>query len=612
MPSLAESLRHAQAFYEAGEWERAERLCTSILQLQPQQLDAIKLLGIIAAQSRRAPQALELLGRLVAARPDDPVAHNNYANVLRVLQRLDDALQSYERALRLKPDYAEAHSNRGGALLQLGRFADALQSCERALQFRPDYVQAHVNRGTALRELRRFDAAFECYERALQLKPDYSEAHALRGSVLQKLGRFEEALRSYERALQLKPDYAAAHLNRGSALQEFGRFGEARESYERALQLKPDYAEVYSNLGAWHYLRNEPEAAVVDLNRAIDIQPDLAVAYMNRAYAELLAGDLESGWVDHEWRWKAMPHLLDPRYPDRTRWHGLESLTGKTIVLHSEQGLGDTLQFSRYAKPVADLGATVILEVQSPLATLLANLEGLSQLVVRGEPLPSFDYHCPLMSLPLAFRTSLSTVPARVPYIRSDSLKTRLWKEKLGASTKLRVGLVWSGGFRRGQPELWSVNRRRNVPLAKLAALRNSDVTFYSLQKGRAAQAELTELKAVGWPGPELIDFTESLRDFSDTAALMENLDLVISVDTSTAHLAGAMAKPVWIMNRFDGCWRWLLNRTDSPWYPTARLYRQQRAGDWDEVVERIRIDLCKTIFDRATAEAAPQAEAQP
>jgi hypothetical protein len=290
--------------------------------------------------------------------------------------------------------------------------------------------------------------------------------------------------------------------------------------------------------------------------------------------------------------------MAEQRYSDRLPWLGRECLIGKTIVLHGEQGLGDTLQFCRYVKRVADLGASVLLEVPSQLASLLKNLEGVSRLLVRGEPLPAFDYHCPLISLPLAFGTSLSTIPAQVPYIVADPVKTRFWSEKLGPWIQLRVGLVWSGGFRPDQPERGPVDKRRNMPLSTLAPLRNAGITFYSLQKGQPAESELAQLRAAGWPGPELVDFTALLHDFSDTAALVENLDLVISVDTSTAHLAGALAKPVWIMNRFDSCWRWLLNRTDSPWYPTARLYRQQRPEDWAEVVERIRLDLSKTALD--------------
>jgi tetratricopeptide (TPR) repeat protein len=598
MLNLAQALQHAEALYRAGEWDGAEELCTSILQSYPQQLDAIELLGFIAAQTHRRPQALELLGRVVAARPSDPFAHNNYAKLLRTLDRLDEALLSYERALQLKPDFVEAHSNRANALHVLGRLDEALQSYERVLELKPDHPEAYNDRGNALQALGRFEEALQSYQRALQLKPDLVEAYNNRGNALHALGRFDEAVQSYQRALQLKPDLVEAYNNRGNALHALGRFDEAVQSYQQALQLWPDYAEAYSNLGVCHSARNQPEEAIVNFNRAIGIRPDYAPAYMNRGLAALVAGDFENGWVDYEWRWKARPQTADPRYPARTLWLGRQSLSGKTIVLHSEQGLGDTLQFSRYVPRVAALGATVILEVPSPLAALLANLAGLSRLLVPGAPLPAFDYHCPLMSLPLALRTSLSTIPAQVPYIVSDSVKTRCWKEKLGPRTRARVGLVWSGGVRPNRPELWPDNERRNMPLRKLAPLRNADIEFYSLQKGQAAESELRQLKAGGWQGPELIDFSESLRDFSDTAALIENLDLIISVDTATAHLAGALAKPVWIMNRFDTCWRWLLNRSDSPWYPTARIYRQQRSGDWDEVVERIRIDLSKTPFD--------------
>jgi len=234
----------------------------------------------------------------------------------------------------------------------------------------------------------------------------------------------------------------------------------------------------------------------------------------------------------------------------------------------------------------------VILEAPGLLTGLLASLEGVTRLVACGEALPEFDYHCPLMSLPLAFKTSLATIPARVPYLKSDPTKARVWQERLGARRKPRVGLVWSGGFRSQQPELWSLNARRNIPLATLAPLLDADADFYSLQKGRAAEAELADLVADHRPGPDIIDLTALLDDFSDTAALLEHLDLIISVDTAMVHLAGALGKPVWVLNRFDTCWRWLLARSDSPWYPTVTLYRQPRAGDWETVVQRIRADL--------------------
>jgi tetratricopeptide (TPR) repeat protein len=633
MSGVAGPLQQAIALYQAGQWDAAESLCTQIRRSDPQQHGAIRLLAVIAAQTQRAPEALELFERLVAVRPDDPQAHLNYANVLRLLGRYDEALGSYEHALRLKPDYVDAHRNLGIVQQDLGRLEEALRSHERALQLKPNYTEAHISRGTVLQQLRHFEQALQSYraalqqkpddafvhinvgsaledlgrleealqsyERALQLKPDLVEAHVNRGSALQQLGRPEEALRSYECALQLKPDAAEVHSNRGHTLESLGRFDEALQSYEHALRLKPDMAETHSNRGSTLQSLGRTDEALQSFNLAIEMRPHLAPLYLNRAYAALLAGDFANGWLDHEWRWQARPDLQDPRFPERTRWLGREPLSGKTIVLHGEQGLGDTLQFCRYVRQVAALGATVILEVPRELSSLLANLDGLSKVVARGEPLPPFDYHSALMSLPLAFQTSLSTIPAQTPYIVSDSTKKRFWQGKLGLWTKPRVGVVWSGGFRANQPELWALHQRRNVPLATLTALQSESIAFYSLQKGEPAGSELRELRAAGWRGLELIDYTESLRDFSDTAALIENLDLVISVDTSTAHLAGALAKPVWIMNRFDTCWRWLLHRDDSPWYPTARLYRQQRAGDWDAVVERIRIELSRTPFDR-------------
>jgi tetratricopeptide (TPR) repeat protein len=689
-----DALQNARALYRARQWGDAETLCARVLERHPQDLQAIELLGLIAARTHRAPLALELLGRLVTARPDVPFAHNNYANVLKLLGRFAEALQSYDRALQIDPEFAEAHNNRGDVLRRLGRLDEALQSHERAVRLRPGHAEAHNNRGNTLQALGRLDEALQSHEQALRLKPELAEAHNNRGAALQALGRLDEAVPAYERALQLDPEYAEAYNNRssalqalgqidaalqgyrralqlrpglaeahsnlGNALQALGRFGEslqsyrralelnpnlaeahgncgkalqalgrreealqsyrealqikpyvaeshsnlgtalqelghlpeARQSYEHALKLNPAYADGYSNLGAWHIERNELESAIANLDRAISIRSDFAAAHLNRAYAHLLSGDFANGWPDYEWRWKMPGRRMDPRYSDDKRWSGRQPVMDKTIVLHGEQGLGDTLQFSRYVSQVASLGARVILEVPSPLAALLANLEGLSRVVVRGDPLPEFDHHCPLVSLPLAFGTTLASIPARVPYLVSDAAKRRFWAEKLGPRTKPRVGLVWSGGFRPDQPELWAVNGRRNVPLAKLAMLRHAEIDFYSLQKGEPAESELEEVKAAGWPGPDLIDFTPSLRDFADTAALVDNLDLVIAVDTSTAHLAGALGKPVWIMNRFDSCWRWLLERTDSPWYPTARLYRQRHPGDWDEVVERIRTDL--------------------
>ena len=618
----AQAARH----YQQGEWSAAEQLCRRILQTAPRVIEAVSLLGVIAAQTQRAAEAERLLARVALARPSDPAAQVNHANALWALGRAQEALERYDRALALGPQLAEVHHLRALALLALAREHEALASLERALALRPQFPAAWCDRGRVLRLLKRLGPALASYERAIALQPMLAEALNGRGNVLQQLGRHGEALDSYERALAINPENADAYNNRGSALQRLGRHEEAIASFERSLALKPDFPEALNNLGntltelgrfeaalekydaalasrpRYAHALNSRANALRCLNRigeslasftlALDVAPDHAPAHANRAQVLLLAGDFERGWEEYEWRWRLGTDRPTGRELPQPRWRGDQALEGKTILLHAEQGLGDTIQFCRYAPLVAARGARVILEVPRPLMALLRSLPGVSELIGAGDPLPPFDLHAPLMSLPLAFATRLETIPARIPYLRADPQRVRAWQERLGARARPRVGVVWSGGFRANQPALWAVNARRNVPLALLEPFKHPDIEFYSLQKGEPAEAELASLVSRGWAGPHLEDFTAELGDFADTAALIEQLDLVISVDTSTAHVAGALGKPVWILNRYDSCWRWLCERSDSPWYPTARLYRQERPHEWETVIERVRADL--------------------
>jgi tetratricopeptide (TPR) repeat protein len=557
--------------------------------------------GNVLRELGQLDAALASYDRAIAIKTDYAEAHYNRGLVFQELKRFDSALASYDRAIVIKSNYAEAHYNRGLALQALKQHESALNSYDCAIAIKPDSADAYSNRGIALRELKQLEAALASHDRAIALNPDCAEAYCNRGVVLKDRRQFDAALANYDRAIAIKPGYAEAHTNRGVVLKELGRFEAALASHHQAIAIKPDCAEAYSNRGVLLYELKQVDAALASYNQAIAIKADYARAYENRAYAFLLSGNLENGWSDYEWRSKnddgasgvKLGHFAEPL------WLGKESIAGKTILLHGEQGLGDRIQFCRYAKLVAALGATVILEAERQLKDLFARVDGVTRVVERGAALPHFDYQCPLLSLPLAFKTTLSTIPAEVPYLWSDPEKIRYWGEMLGDKTKLRVGLVWSGGFRPDQPDLTSVNGRRNIPLAKLAPLNHPDIEFFSLQKGQPAESELAGLVAGNWDGPPLVDFTGHLHDFSDTAALMEQLDLVISVDTSTAHLAGALGKPVWILNRFDTCWRWLLDRTDSPWYPTVSLYRQQTAGDWDGVVERVSEDLMQLLGAR-------------
>jgi tetratricopeptide (TPR) repeat protein len=545
--------KRALQHHQREEIEKARLLYQEILVRMPAHFDARLLLGMIADREKAYEIAIEHWVIAVASDPVNADIHALMGNAYCALHRYNEALASYERALEI--DAGNVAVLIGSALPahKLGRNEEALARLDLALQRSADSVDALICRGNVLAALGRPLEAVPSFDRALQIDAQNAAALNNRGAALHAIGHVQDALDSFDRALQIEPRFRDAHCNKGLLLCDLQRCDEAMGSYQRALDIDPQYPKVQ----------------------------------YNQSLCRLLTGDFEHGWRQYEWRWKLEPSRGKVCEFPQPLWLGAASLQGKTLLLHAEQGLGDTIQFCRYAELARDLGAHVILRVDRPLARLLKSLAGVV-VVAPGEPLPPFDYHCPLMSLPFAFRTTLDTIPSPHRYLSSEPGKFNEWAARLGKWTKPRIGLVWSGGFRPEQPELWSVNERRNVKLAKLAALRNERYEFYSLQKGQSAESELTELKAISWDGPEIIDFSAQLLDFSDTAALIDHLDLVISVDTSTAHLAGALGTPTWILNRFDTCWRWLLERDDSAWYPSVRLFRQARYGDWDGVIQRL------------------------
>ncbi|HXA99055.1 MAG TPA: tetratricopeptide repeat-containing glycosyltransferase family protein [Steroidobacteraceae bacterium] len=581
------------ALHQQGKLADAARIYSEVLQQQPNHFDALHLLGVIAAQTKKTELAVELITKAIRLNANVAAAHSNLGIALLQLKRPGDALTSYDKAIALKPDFAEAHYNRGIALRDLKRPGDALASYDTAIALKSDDAEAHYNRGNALRDLKRSEDALASYDKAIALRPDHADAFNNRGAALLDLKRPEEALASCDKAIGIEPRHADAHNNRGNALRELQRPEEALASHDMAIALKPDFAQAHYNRGIALTALRRSEDALASYDKAIALKPDYADAHWNQSLGFLLMGRFEQGWRQFEWR-KRLDAPLGLRSYAQPLWLGTEDIAGKTLFIYWEQGLGDTIQFCRYAKLAQARGAKVVLSVQQPLVALLKELSLTIRIIGPGEVPADFDYHCPLLSLPLALATTLSNIPAAIPYLKSNGEKSPVWKEQLGEKNKPRVGLVWSGGFRPKQTEAWNFNSRRDIPLAKLAVLKDPNIAFYSLQKGEPAESELAALMRDRWDGPDIIDFTSRLHDFSDTAALMENLDLIISVDTSTAHLAGALGKPVWILNRFDTCWRWLLQRADSPWYPTVKLYRQEKAGCWDDVVERIRIDLSR------------------
>ncbi len=617
--TVEQALGNAKLLQKSGKLDQAATIYGAILKANPAHAEALILLGLLHDQQGEHEKAIALLQQAAAMRPDDAFIqenlgaafsrcgrwadavahydhviarqsgnakpHNNRGVALRELGRLEEATAGFERAVELKPDYIDAHLNRGNALRELKRFGEALLSYDRAVELGLDNPVVHNNRGIVLKGLGRFDEAIASYDRAIALRPDYAASHNNRGVALRALGRYEEALESYDRAVEFKADYADAVTNRANTLRELNRFEEALAYCDRAINMQPDHADAHNNRGiALHGLRRFDES-IESYQEAISLRPDLASAHVNLALCQLIIGDFERGFRGYERRWKNDDFPSPRRNFSQPLWLGREDISGRTILLHAEQGLGDTIQFCRYAALVADTGARVALEVHAPLKFLLADLKGIDRIVAKGEALPDFDVHCPLLSLPLAFETRLDTIPAAVPYITPSPSAAAAWDEMLGPRTGPRVGLVWSGNA------IFKNDHNRTIGLAALRPLLKPDISFVSLQKDirdddRLVLEELAMIRHFG----------DDLLDFSDTAALTSLMDLVISVDTSVAHLAGAMGVPTWVLLPEIPDWRWLLNRDDSPWYPSVRLFRQRTQGDWAPVIDDIAQALT-TVF---------------
>ena len=427
------------------------------LAVRPDYAEALSNRGNTLQLLRRFDEALASYERAIAVRPDYVEALLNRGNALKELRRYEEALASYARVLAIDPNSAQAHANRGSVLHELKRFAEALASCDHALASRSDIAEVHAIRGNVLCGLQRYEEALVSYDRALALQPTMAEAYYNRGNALHELRRFDEALASNDRALALRPDYAQAHYNRGNALHLLKRLEEALASYQSALALRPDYAEAIANRGATLHDLKRYGAALESYERALALRPDFADAHYNDAICRLLLGDFDRGWQKHEWRWATAQLRNAKRSFSQPLWLGSEAIKGKTILLHAEQGLGDTIQFCRYAPLVAERGAHVILEVQKPLYELMTTLAGAVQIVSRGDPLPAFDLHCPLLSLPLALATRLETIPSATPYLAARESKTRAWRQRLGAREKPRdrpgVGRKSAQGTARRQPD---------------------------------------------------------------------------------------------------------------------------------------------------------------
>lgn len=581
MPNAVELVAQGLREHQAGRIAQALPLYEQALALDAASFDSWHLRGVALHQSGQSEQAVQAMRHALTLRPDDVPALSNLGLALRALQRHNEALQAYDRALQLAPQFAQAWGNRGNLLRDMGRSADAVASFERAVAVNPQLASTWHGLGLALGDMERWLPSLQAFDQAIALQGDYAVAWMDRGNTLRALERFDEALQSYERSLELAPDAAFTWSNRGVVLKRLGRLAEAVVSYTRALTFRPDFVDAMVNFATLQKDRMDIESAIALNQRALGLQHDNSGAHLNLAICHLVRGDWAQGLPHYEWRWKT-EQLRDGARPfTQAQWDGSQSLQGQTILLHAEQGLGDTLQFCRLAAPVAARGARVVLEVQPPLKSLLAGLAGVDAVVARGEALPPFDLHCPLLSLPLALGLELNDLPVAQAYVRAEPQRLADWSAaRLGAGAP-KVGLVWSG-----RPEHKN-DHNRSLALAQLLPALPPGPQYHCLQKEfRPADAALLVQQ------PHIADWSAQLRDFSDTAALVTQLDWVVSVDTSVAHLAAAMGKPVWLLLPFSPDWRWIVGRDDSPWYPGMRLYRQGSFGDWPGVLQRLRHDI--------------------
>jgi len=579
MPTTGEALTQALHYYQQGDLLAADRLCRQVLEAEPHHAGALYYLGMIAYRRGRPDLAAEHLGQAVLHEPATAVFHCHLGLAYRALGRLEDAVACYEQALALQPNFAEAHYNLGLACRQLGRQREATACFEQAVRCQPDFAGTHNNLGVAYQAEGRLDEAARCFRQAVRLLPQFAEAYVNLGGVFQMQGKLDEAVASFQQAVQGRPDYALAHGDLGVALYRLGRLEEAQSSFQQALRLNPSFPDAHTNLGCVLHAQGKPAEALACFQQALRHRPDFAEAHRASAYVWLAAGDFERGWPEYEWRSHCPGFAMPPLPCPRPAWDG-SPLEGRTILLRAEQGLGDTLQFIRYAPLVAQRRGRVIVEAHACLLPLLRPCSGIDQVIARGEDPPPFDVHALLLSLPGLLGTTLAAVPADVPYLAADPALVAHWRQELSRVPGIKVGIVWQGN------PMLQLDRLRSVPLtafAPLAALEG--VHLVSLQVGPGCE----QVAALG-ERCSVVDMASRFdpESFGDAAAVVQNLDLVITVDTAMAHLAGALGVPVWLVLPFAADWRWLVGREDSPWYPSMRLFRQARPGAWGEVFERL------------------------
>jgi tetratricopeptide (TPR) repeat protein len=584
----SDALSRASAAVRANDLRLAEDLVRQYLVSSPSSAEGLRLLVDILRTSGRRPEMVEALRRAIVVFPADSELRSTFGVALAEIGRVPEALPQLEEAARLRPSHAPSRHNLGVALAQVGRQADAVERLREAIALQPDYPEAWYNLGNVLKELGRSDESMEALRRAVELRPLYGEALNNLGWALTERGKAAEAVSILRQSVRLRPTAAEGHNNLGLALADLGQFEEAEACYCESLRLDPGYTDAHVNLGNALKERGRTDEALSCYQMALWLKPDLASARYNRSFALLQAGRWKEAWPEYEWRWRR--GSSPARHTEKPRWDGAV-LSGRTILLWCEQGLGDAIQFVRYAALVKEKGGRVVLECPAQLTALLANCSGVDAVVAEGEPLPPFDVQASLLSLPGLFGTTPDTVPGTVPYLAPEPARATLWQPRMNAISGFRVGIMWQGNrFYRG-------DRTRSFPLRELAPLAAvPGVRLVGLQKGPGADQIRSAPFAVTEFGDELDPLPGGFRD---SAAVMKCLDLVVSCDSAASHLAGALGVKTWLALSTTADWRWLLEREETPWYPAHRIFRQDRFGDWKGVFERMAAELSEQVRRR-------------
>jgi len=606
------------ALHQQGQLELAREIYKTIKESDPSYPESLHLIGVTNLQQSKYDAALEYIKKSITLQPKNPQALNNLANTHIKLENFSLALEAYQNAIDIEPNFTEAYFNKANLLKQLKKVDEALVFYDQSLYISPTFTEAHINKGNLLKEIEQPNEAIECYIKAISIQPNLAQPYYNIGLILNTLKRYEDAIKYFYEAIKISPKFVEAYCNLSISLCENNQLTDAIDAASKAISLNPKHPEAYNNRGIAYGKMNQHIKAIDDFQcslkinpikpethfnlgntyrelkqidkslenyeAAIKLNPNYAEAYWNMACLNLLNGDYGAGWKLYEWRWKWDGFPSKNRNFSEPIWTGGESLAGKTILIHSEQGLGDCIQFSTYIEEIEGLGAKVLFEVYPQLYTLFRNKWGQSKLIIKGCQLPQFDYHCPLLSLPLALKSISPKISNPSRYFMQNPKKNKYWNERLGKKNKTRVGVVWCGSH------LHKNDLNRSISLEKFIPFLSNNFEFICLQK----EIRIDDLELL--KKTNILDISEEINDFEDTAAVCDLVDLIITVDTSVAHLSCAVGRPTWILLPFIPDWRWGLEGETSEWYPSAKLYRQTEDRNWDTVITKVAQDLAQFV----------------